>query len=75
MLNLMKKNAYERQILYSEIFPPITENQLILEPNERSAFQLLEQFSLTNSNKPKSYRVTKKSHLTMLEKKIYSDLS
>ena len=75
MLNLMEKNAYGRQILYSEILPPITENQLILETNERSAFQFLEQFSLMNRNKPKSYRVAKKSHLTMLEKKIHSDLS
>ena len=65
-----EKNTIEKQLLCNEIFPPIIEKQVILESNERSLFQHRKQFSYTNKNKPKSYRATKKSHLTMLEKKI-----
>ena len=35
-----KAKACDRQIIYNEIFTPIIEKDLILEPNERSCFQL-----------------------------------
>ena len=34
----------EREFAYNEIHPPIIEKQRIIDPCERSAFQLLEQF-------------------------------
>ena len=41
-----EKNTTERQLLCNEIFPPITEKQIILESNERSLFQHLKQFPI-----------------------------
>ena len=38
------KNATEREFAYNEIYPPIIEKQRIIDPCERSAFQLLQQF-------------------------------
>ena len=37
------KNATEREFAYNEIYPPIIEKQKIIDPCERSVFQLLEQ--------------------------------
>ena len=34
----------EREFAYNEIYPPIIEKQRIIDPCERSAFQVLEQF-------------------------------
>ena len=42
------KNATENQITYNEIYPPIIEKQNIIDPCERSIYQLLEQFSATD---------------------------
>ena len=67
-----EKYHAKRQFLYNEIFPPIIEKQIISEPKrstERSTFQLLQQFSYTNKNKPKSYRATK-SHIHYASKKF-----
>ena len=61
------KNATSRQFMYNEIFPPIIEKNKILEPNERSLFQLLELFS-KDGTKPRSYTSTAKSHATLLPK-------
>ena len=61
------KNATSRQFMYNEIFPPIIEKNEILEPNERSLFQLLELFS-KDGTKPRSYTSTAKSHATLLPK-------
>ena len=61
--------ATDRQMIYDEIFPPIIEKDLILEPNERSCFQLLELYNDSDENKPKSYTATKKSHSTLFSKK------
>lgn len=44
----MKKKPQKDNFLYDDIFPPIIEKQINLEPNERSAFQLLEHFSYMN---------------------------
>ena len=38
------KNATKRHYVYNEIYPPIIEKQRIIDPCERSAFQLIEQF-------------------------------
>ena len=61
-------NASHRQLTYNEIFPPIIEKKKIMEANERSLFQLLELFSKTEQNKPRSYVCTAKSHATLLPK-------
>ena len=54
-----KVKAYDRQIIYNEIFPPVIEKELILEPNERSCFQLLELYKESDENdKTKSYIAT-----------------
>ena len=62
------ENASPRQMIYNEIFPPIIEKKKIMEANERSLFQLLELFSKTEQNKPRSYVCTAKSHATLLPK-------
>ena len=36
------KNATKRELTYNEIYPPIIEQQKIIDPCERSVFQLLE---------------------------------
>ena len=36
------KNATERKFAYNEIYPPIIEKQRIIDPCERSTFQLIE---------------------------------
>ena len=48
------KNATKNQITYNGIYPPIIEIQKILDPCERSIYQLLEQYLRTNKAKPKS---------------------
>ena len=55
----------KNQITYNEIYLPIIEKQKIINPCERSIYQLLEQYSTTNKGKPKSCRATKKAHATM----------
>ena len=62
------ENASPRQLIYNEIFPPIIEKKKIMEANERSLFQLLELFSKSEQNKPRSYVSTAKSHATLLPK-------
>ena len=63
------ENADERKYLYNEIFPPIIEKKTKIDVNDRSLFQLLELFTQTEKGKPKSYRVTEKSHSTLFPKK------
>ena len=50
------ENATEREFAYNEIYPPIIEKQRIIDPCERSVFQLLEQFVRGEKNAPRSYR-------------------
>ena len=64
-----KKRATEREYLYNEILPPIIEKQKILEPNERSLYQLSEVFGKMSHNKRKSYPCTAKSHAALIPKK------
>ena len=63
------KNAAEREFAYNEIYPPIIEKQRIIDPCERSVFQLLEQF-VRGENGPKAYRSTAKAHANLFLKKI-----
>ena len=62
--------ATKKQILYNEVLPPVIEKQNILEANEKSIYQLLEQYQKTNSGIPKAYRCTKKSHTMLFAKKF-----
>ena len=59
------KNATEREFAYNEIYPPIIEKQKIIDPCERSVFQLLEQFVRGEKNAPKAYRSTAKAHANL----------
>ena len=66
------KNATKKQLLYNEFYPPIIEKKKIIDPCERSVFQLLEQYKKNDSDNPVAYRATRKAHATMLKKKNYS---
>ena len=59
------KNATEKEFAYNEIYPPIIEKQKIIDPRERSEFQLLEQFVRGENNAPKAYRSTAKAHANL----------
>ena len=61
------ENATPRQIMYNEVFPPIIEK--VLEPNEKSIFQLLELYSEDNKGKAKSYKISPEFHATLLPKR------
>ena len=62
------KNATEREFAHNEVCPPIIEKQRIIDPCERSVFQLLEQFVRGENNAPKAYRSTAKAHANLFEK-------
>ena len=66
------KRATQKQILYNEIFLPIIEKRKIIEPSERSVYQLLEQYSETDKTVPRSYHATQKAHATLFSKKYQS---
>ena len=53
------KNATEREFAYNEIYLPITEKQRIIDPCEKSTFQLIEQFIMGENNVCRS---TAKAH-------------
>ena len=59
------KNATEREFAYNEIYPSIIEKQRIIDPCERSVFQLLEQFVRGENNATKAYRSTAKAHTNL----------
>ena len=61
------KNATEREFAYNEIYPPIIEKQKIIDPCERSVFQLLEQF-VRGENAPKSCITSAKTHANLFKK-------
>ena len=67
-IELDHTKATEKQIVYGEIYPPIIENQKIIDPCERSVCHLLEQYSSTEKGNPRSYRATKKAHATLFKK-------
>ena len=61
------KNATERTMAYNEIYPPIIEKHKIIDPCERSVFQLLEQYK-EGERGTLGYKSTSKAHATMLKK-------
>ena len=61
------KNVTEREFVYNEIYPPIIEKQRIIDPCERSIFQLLEQF-VRDEHAPKAYRSIAKAHANLFKK-------
>ena len=63
------KNASENQIVYNEIYLPIAEKQKIIDPCERSVYQLIKQYSATEKSSPRTYKATKKAYSTLFEKK------
>ena len=52
---------------YNEIYPPIIEKHKIIDPCERSVFQLLEQYK-EGERGTLGYKSTSKAHATMLKK-------
>ena len=53
------KNATKQQIKYNEIYPPIIEKQKVIDPCERSTYQLLEQLVMGEKG-PNSYKKVQK---------------
>ena len=56
-----------KEFAYNEIYPPIIEKQRIIDPCERSVFQLLEQFVRGENNAPKAYRSTAMAYANLFE--------
>ena len=61
------ENATEKMMAYNEIYPPIIEKHKIIDPCERSVFQLLEQYK-EGERGALGYKSTSKTHATMLKK-------
>ena len=61
--------ATKNEIVYNEIYLPIIEKQKIIDPCERSVYQLIEQYAATEKENPRTYRATKKAHATLFKKK------
>ena len=66
------KNVTERELVYNEIYPPITEKPRTIDPCERSVFQLLEQF-VRGEHALKAYRSTAKAHTNLFLKKVFAN--
>ena len=64
------KNATKRELTYNEIYLPIIGKQKIIDPCERSAFQLLEQY-IQGGKGPKPYKSTAKAHATLSKAKSF----
>ena len=62
------KIASKKQLVYNEIYPAIIEKKKIIDPCQRSVFQLLEQYVEGEINNPLAYRATAKAHATMSKK-------
>ena len=61
------KNAREKILAYNEIYPPIIEKQKVIDPCERSTYQLLEQFVMGEKG-PSSYKKSAKAHANLFKK-------
>ena len=64
------ENATEKMMAYNEIYPPIIEKHKIIDPCERSVFQLLEQYK-EGEKGALGYKLTSKAHATMLKINFY----
>ena len=62
------KAVTKKQLVYNEIYSTIIEKKKIIDPCERSVFQLLEQYKENGSDNPVAYRAKRKAHATMLKK-------
>ena len=60
--------ATKNEIVYNEIYLPIIEKQKIIDPCERSVYQLIEQYAATEKENPRTYRATKKAHAALFKK-------
>ena len=60
----------QRELIYNEIYPPIIEKQKIIDPCERSVFQLLEQY-IQGEKGPKPYKSKAKAHATLSKTKSF----
>ena len=58
------KNASEKILAYNEICPPIIEKQKVIDPCERSTYQLLEQFVM-GEKEPSSYKKSAIAHANL----------
>ena len=61
------KNASQKELTYIEIYPPIIEKQKVIDPCERSTYQLLEQLVMGEKG-PSSYKKTAKAHANLFKK-------
>ena len=58
------KNASEKILAYNEIYLPIIEKQKVIDPCERSTYQLLEQFVMGEKG-PSIYKKSAKAHANL----------
>ena len=58
---------------YNEIYPPIIEEQKIIDPCEKSVFQLLEKY-IQGEKGPKPYKSTAKARATLLKKNFFTNV-
>ena len=63
-----QKNATENQIVCNKIY--LTISKKIIDPCERSPYQLIVQYSATDKGSPRTYKATKKEHVILFAKKI-----
>ena len=61
------KNASQKEMTYNEIYLPIIEKQKVIDPCERSTYQLLEQLVMGEKG-PSSYKKTAKAHANLSKK-------
>ena len=66
-IELAHENATEKIMVHNEIYPPIIEKHKIIDPCERSVFQLLEQYK-ERKRGALGYKSTNKAYATMLKK-------
>ena len=63
------EKATECQIMYNQIFLPLTDKQTVVLPNESFVFQLMELYFEDHNGMPKSYKTTSKCHSNLLPKR------
>ena len=61
------KKRYQKTFAYNEIYPPIIEKQKVIDPCERSIYQLLEQFAMGEKGSS-SYKKSAKAHANLFKK-------
>ena len=61
------KNASQKELTYNEIYSPIIEKQKVIDPCERSTYQLLEQLVMGEKG-PSTYKKTAKAHANLFKK-------